>query len=211
MKDIQRRTRSWARAMVTPKAQLVAASSETLTLAPTPHCWGDRQANACGSQPCWPPRERTWEDMGLWGAGPAPGLLSPCHQGVQRGQEEPHTDPPTAALRTCKWPPVPWQKLLRSTPRICPNRQIWQLSAQRGFWFHDDIPNMNCSHPSQERFARQETAQWGGEYRSAAETTQAGADHATAEHLAVIKTAETTESVLMLYYRASSPLWLLNL
>ena len=65
---------------------------------------------------------------------------------------------------------------------------------------------MNCSHPSQGRFARQETARWGGEHLGAAETTQAGADHATAEHLAIVKTAETSQLVLILHYRAFFPL-----
>jgi len=46
---------------------------------------------------------------------------------------------------------------------------------------------------------------------SAPETARGGADHATAEHLEIVKTAETSHLVLILYYRTSSPLWLLNL
>lgn len=65
---------------------------------------------------------------------------------------------------------------------------------------------MNCSHPSQGRFARQETAQWGGEHPSAAEKTEAGEDHATTEHLVIVKTAETSQVMLVLHYRPSFPL-----
>lgn len=65
---------------------------------------------------------------------------------------------------------------------------------------------MNCSHLSQGRFGRHKTAQWGGVHLGATEITQAGADHATAEHLAIVKTAETSQLVLILHYIAFFPL-----
>lgn len=65
---------------------------------------------------------------------------------------------------------------------------------------------MKCSHLSQGEFARQEAGPWGGQHLGATETTQAGADHTTAEHLAIVKTAETSQLVLILHYRAYFPL-----
>lgn len=65
---------------------------------------------------------------------------------------------------------------------------------------------MKCSHLSQGEFARQEVGRWGGEHLDATETTRAGADHSTAEHLAIVKTAEASPLVLILHYRAYFPL-----
>lgn len=151
-----------------------------------------------------------WALTGLWVASPAQARSRSAEShAVPVGSLGP-PDPPHSLVHP-QMAASSLEKAAKEHSRICPNRQIWQPSAQRGFWFHDNIPNMNCSHPSQGRFARQETAQWGGEHLSAAETTQAGADHATAEHLAIVRTAETSQLVLILYYRASSPLWLLDL
>lgn len=151
------------------------------------------------------PRART----GLWGASPAQACSRSAEPHVVPGGGRGLPDPPHSFVH-------PWmaasslEKAAEEHSCICPNRQVWQLSAQRDFWFLDNIPNMNSSHPSQGRFARQETAQSGGEHLSAAETTQAGEDHATAEHLVIVKTAETSQLVLILHYRPSFPLWLLN-
>lgn len=65
---------------------------------------------------------------------------------------------------------------------------------------------MKCSHLSEGEFARQEAGRWGGEHLGATETTWAGADLTTAEHLAIVKTAETSQFVLILHYRAYFPL-----